>query len=130
MKAPLPSEICPEAPVRNDSPSSTIDIAAPVARLKFVLELRKNVMKIATSRASSVNAARDTTGWLDLRSGRLSVVTHAIARSKAMLSATPSRVVAALTRERTVATTATTMAIGARRRVRSSLIKRASRFVS
>ncbi len=45
MNAPLPSEICPDAPVKKESPSNTIDIAAPVARLKFVLELKKNVKK-------------------------------------------------------------------------------------
>ena len=38
MNAPLPSEIWPDAPVRNDRPTSTTDMAAPVARLKLVVD--------------------------------------------------------------------------------------------
>ena len=62
MKAALPSEICPEAPVRNDRPSRTIAIAAPIARLKLVIDEKNDVAKRDASSTTTVSAARARPG--------------------------------------------------------------------
>src|SRR5579863_1797101 len=96
-----------------------MDIAAPVARLLFVveLELRRKVMKSATSTPSIVSAARATTGWLTLNPEIVNTPRHAMATRKTTLKATPSRVLDVLTNEIAVATMARAIAIGTRWRV-------------
>src|SRR5665213_2190738 len=63
MNALLPSEICPDAPVRKERPSKVMDIAAPIARLKLVIDEKKYVAKRAASRTTIVSVARESTGW-------------------------------------------------------------------
>ena len=120
MKAPLPSEIWPEAPVRNDRPSNTIDIEAPVARLKLVVAGRKNVIQSVAAISAQQSDARQATGC-DARSPgaamapaptkaivimmTLSIAACALgAAITAMTSATTTTAAAIITRWRGIAT--------------------------
>jgi len=105
MNALLPSEIWPDAPVRNERPSSTMDIAAPMARLKFVVAEKKNVDTSAQSMATALRTTRTSVGWFARIPRALKVAVPAMAMTSATLSATPSRIVAAPTRLTATAST-------------------------